>query len=174
MDKKEIGYMFKSGEEYVKGFSSVDNKLYDVRTISGEWTCTQKESEALIIKEGINALAILNVLNCSALEEYLIIPIFEKEVKIEVMIKVTIPNTCGECKFYSEPSYQCHNERGTQAHCAMGYMHGDKRDKSFRNRKYKFCKLEHEGKVWDRVKKAFVEDEGNGDEAPPANFDKIL
>jgi hypothetical protein len=52
-----------------------------------------------------------------------------------------IPEKCGECRFYSEPEYRCHSERGNEAHCALGYMHGDLRDQSYRDSLYPDCQL---------------------------------
>ena len=69
-------------------------------------------------------------------------------MSVEVIIKLKeYPNSCGTCPFYSEPEYRCHNERGNEAHCALGYMHGDMRDVSFRTgrhagEKYSGCQLE--------------------------------
>ena len=52
-----------------------------------------------------------------------------------------IPERCGECRFYSEPEYRCHNDRGNEAHCALGYMTGDMRDASYRQKLYPGCRL---------------------------------
>lgn len=52
------------------------------------------------------------------------------------------PNYCGECPFFRLYDYSCHNERGKEGHCELGYMGGhDMRD--FYG-KYKFvgCKIE--------------------------------
>lgn len=60
----------------------------------------------------------------------------------EVNINIKIPITCGECPFYSEQEYRCHNEIGNEAHCGMGYMKGkDMRDKSFMGSRYIYCRL---------------------------------
>lgn len=56
--------------------------------------------------------------------------------------KTATPKTCGKCAFYSEAPYSCHNERGYEAKCGMGYMNEDMRDKSFRNKMYPGCKLD--------------------------------
>ena len=43
------------------------------------------------------------------------------------------PNTCGECPAFRQYPYQCHNERGYEGHCKLGYMRGqDMRDFSGR------------------------------------------
>ena len=53
-----------------------------------------------------------------------------------------IPLMCGNCKFYSEVPYTCHNERGTQAKCALGYMDNeDMRERSYDHRLFEGCKL---------------------------------
>jgi hypothetical protein len=58
------------------------------------------------------------------------------------------PNSCDNCPFYSEPEYRVHNERGNEAHCALGFMRGhDMRDVSFRKHgregtKHFGCRLE--------------------------------
>jgi len=70
-------------------------------------------------------------------------------MSVTVLLKLKeIPKTCASCPFYSEPAYTCHNERGNEAHCALGYMHGDMRDVSFRRGKlegtrYSGCQLEN-------------------------------
>lgn len=43
------------------------------------------------------------------------------EVNLEIIEKKK-PIACGKCRFYSSTPYVCHNERGYQANCAMGYM----------------------------------------------------
>jgi hypothetical protein len=43
------------------------------------------------------------------------------------------PKACGTCPFYSEIAYTCHNERGNEAFCSLGYFRGqDMRDWSYR------------------------------------------
>lgn len=32
------------------------------------------------------------------------------------------PNNCKECPMFHTTSYSCHNERGTEGHCDLGYM----------------------------------------------------
>lgn len=52
------------------------------------------------------------------------------------------PTRCGECPFFRLSNYSCHNERGEEGDCELGYMEGhDMRDFSGR---YKFfaCKIE--------------------------------
>jgi len=62
-----------------------------------------------------------------------------------VTIKMEMPTTCGKCTFYSEPSYQCHNERGQEAYCALDYMRGnDMRDRSYRNSRFGGCQLKED------------------------------
>jgi len=59
-----------------------------------------------------------------------------------------IPTTCSGCPFYSNVPYTCHSERGTEAHCSLGYMHGDMRDVDFnslsrRDKRYSDCQIEN-------------------------------
>lgn len=57
------------------------------------------------------------------------------------------PATCVECPAFSEQPYSCHNERGMEADCALGYMAGhDMRDYSG---KFLFpgCKIRHDDRV---------------------------
>lgn len=61
---------------------------------------------------------------------------------MKVTIEMEKPRTCGDCKFYSISPYSCHNERGYQANCSMGYMKGhDTRDWDMRNMLFDGCKL---------------------------------
>lgn len=54
-----------------------------------------------------------------------------------------LPKTCGECAYYSQRAYSCHNERGTEAYCGKGYMAGkDMRDQSFMDTKFPGCRLD--------------------------------
>lgn len=67
-------------------------------------------------------------------------------VRVEIELK-ELPTACSKCPFYSNRPYTCHNERGTEAHCSLGYMHGDMRDLDFKSAKYKEekysgCRLE--------------------------------
>lgn len=40
-----------------------------------------------------------------------------------------LPKTCRECPMFSCGEYRCHNERGEQGNCKMGYMrNADTRD----------------------------------------------
>lgn len=53
-------------------------------------------------------------------------------VTVAVTLK-ELPKSCDSCPFYSERPYTCHNERGDEAHCALGYFRGtDMRDCSYR------------------------------------------
>jgi hypothetical protein len=61
-------------------------------------------------------------------------------VTVAVTLK-ELPTKCGECKFYSEGTYTCHNERGKEPHCALGYMNGDMRDQSYKDSLYFDCRL---------------------------------
>lgn len=63
---------------------------------------------------------------------------------MKVVVEMEKPRICGECRFYSERNYRCHNEIGIEAHCGMGYMHGDMRDKSYRSRLYDGCRLDYD------------------------------
>lgn len=52
-------------------------------------------------------------------------------VRIEIKLK-ELPTACSKCPFYTEVSYHCHDERGNEAVCALGYMDScDMRDVSF-------------------------------------------
>ena len=67
-------------------------------------------------------------------------------IRVEIELK-EIPTACSKCPFYSNREYRCHNERGTEARCSLGYMHGDMRDLNFysdryREEKYSGCMLE--------------------------------
>ena len=58
-------------------------------------------------------------------------------------VPVIVPGTCGGCVFYSEPEYMCHNERGNEAHCSLGFMRGhDMRDQSYYHKRFEGCKLD--------------------------------
>lgn len=66
-------------------------------------------------------------------------------VRVEIELK-ELPKACSKCPFYSNRNYTCHNERGTEAHCALGYMTGDMRDVNFNspryeNERYSGCRL---------------------------------
>lgn len=58
-----------------------------------------------------------------------------------IVIKYEQPSTCGKCQFYKEMPYICHNEKGYVPSCILGFMKGDMRDKSYRNKKYPMCGL---------------------------------
>lgn len=68
-------------------------------------------------------------------------------IRVALEIK-KIPKTCSECPFYRNEPYTCHNERGTEAHCLLGYMsHKDMRDVDFRgpclkNERFSNCLIE--------------------------------
>ena len=50
------------------------------------------------------------------------------------------PESCVECPFLREHFYQCHNERGTEFGCTLGYMKGyDTRDIHFKVENKRFC-----------------------------------
>ena len=66
----------------------------------------------------------------------------KKDERIKISVEIVKPQTCGECKFYSSTPYSCHNERGYQANCAMGYMKDhDTRDWNMKNRLFSGCRL---------------------------------
>ena len=59
-----------------------------------------------------------------------------------ITLTIKKPTTCGECPFYSEVPYECHNERGNEAQCSMEFMDDDDmRDKSFKDKLYDGCGL---------------------------------
>ena len=40
-----------------------------------------------------------------------------------------LPKRCNECPAFRQIPYSCHNERGTEGYCELGYMRGyDMRD----------------------------------------------
>ena len=67
-------------------------------------------------------------------------------ISIEIKIK-EIPKSCSECKFLKVREYRCHNERGEESYCLLGYMDGkDMRDVNFKteplkNEKFSGCRL---------------------------------
>lgn len=57
------------------------------------------------------------------------------------------PNCCAECPAYLEHPYQCHNERGWEGDCSLGYMTGaDMRDYNSR-RLYGGCRIRNDERV---------------------------
>ena len=59
-----------------------------------------------------------------------------------IMEESTKPRACGVCPFYSEQSYQCHNERGIESYCSLGFMRGtDTRDRSYQNVLFPGCRI---------------------------------
>lgn len=59
-----------------------------------------------------------------------------------MMKELTKPRVCGVCPFYSERPYQCHNERGMEANCSLGFMRGtDTRDHSYENVLFRGCRI---------------------------------
>lgn len=66
--------------------------------------------------------------------------IFAKTVEVP-----EIPKTCAECPFYYNRVYQCHNERGLESFCELGYMYGyDTRDFWFNKYRFEHCQLERD------------------------------
>jgi len=69
-------------------------------------------------------------------------------IAVEIQVKEE-PTACSKCPFYRNRPYTCHNERGTEAHCFLGYMTGDMRDSDYLknphlvNTKYPGCRLEY-------------------------------
>lgn len=56
-----------------------------------------------------------------------------------------IPKTCDECPFHYTRAYQCHNERGLESFCELGYMRGyDTRDFWFNRYRFEHCQLERD------------------------------
>jgi len=68
-------------------------------------------------------------------------------ISIEIKIK-EIPKSCSECRFLQVGEYRCHNERGNESSCLLGYMYGkDMRDINFRserlkNERFSGCRIE--------------------------------
>lgn len=57
------------------------------------------------------------------------------------------PTRCKDCPAFTLYPYQCHNERGMEADCMLGYMHHhDMRDFSGNDR-FKFCGIEKDPDV---------------------------
>ena len=72
---------------------------------------------------------------------------------MENTITFEIPETCGRCIFYSRHKYQCHNEQGWEASCAMEYMRGnDMRDRKFSKSKFEGCKLHEPNQIIPSIK----------------------
>jgi len=68
-------------------------------------------------------------------------------------IEFEIPNTCGECIFYTIVRYKVHNEEGWEARCNMGYMKNeDMRDRKLGKLKYPGCKLDEENQIIETLK----------------------
>lgn len=68
----------------------------------------------------------------------------EKEEPKEVVmitLRIPLPETCGECPFYSETRWEEYREHGNKACCSMKYMRGDMRDKSFKKERYEGCRI---------------------------------
>lgn len=69
-------------------------------------------------------------------------------ISLEIQIK-EIPKTCSECKFLQVREYRCHNERGDESSCLLGYMSGkDMRDVNFKserlkNERFSGCRIEY-------------------------------
>lgn len=60
---------------------------------------------------------------------------------MKISVEIDKPRRCGECPFYSEREYRCHNEVGKEAYCSKRYMNDDMREKSFKYTLYEGCKL---------------------------------
>ena len=56
------------------------------------------------------------------------------------------PEYCKECPAFKQTPSFCHNERGMEADCELGYMCGDMRD-FVGNIKYNKCKIENDTRV---------------------------
>lgn len=71
--------------------------------------------------------------------------------KIDAEIKLIVdryPNYCAECPMYYQEEYICHNERGVEANCKLGYMDGfDTRDWSGNFSVFHNCKAIVDGKM---------------------------
>ena len=67
-------------------------------------------------------------------------------IKFEIKIE-RYPESCKECPAYSEYPYSCHNERGWEADCSLGYMVGfDMRDYNS-NRLFCGCRIRKDNRV---------------------------
>lgn len=56
------------------------------------------------------------------------------------------PEKCSECPAFTQNQYTCHNDRGLEAGCDLGYMDGDMRD--FRGDiRYNGCRIERDNRV---------------------------
>ena len=65
-----------------------------------------------------------------------------KHKKFVSYIMERYPNTCEECPAFKQTPYQCHYERGLEAHCELGFMSGhDMRDFSGKT-KFSNCNIE--------------------------------
>ena len=57
------------------------------------------------------------------------------------------PERCNECPMFSQMPYSCHNERGMEAGCELGYMsHSDTRDFGGQ-RLFEHCKMRKDPRV---------------------------
>lgn len=57
------------------------------------------------------------------------------------------PEKCNECPAFKQSPYTCHNERGMEANCELGYMDGkDMRDFDGRI-KFKNCSITTDDRV---------------------------
>ena len=76
-------------------------------------------------------------------------------IEYEMIVKYELnryPKNCKECPAFKEYPYQCHNERGMEGDCLLGYMaHSDMRDFSG-NIRFKDCDIENNPDVMIRGK----------------------
>lgn len=70
---------------------------------------------------------------------------FKKRIVLELE---RYPEKCSECPMFHTRPYQCHNERGVEGRCELGYMSGcDMRDFNGRWR-FENCNLENDPDVY--------------------------
>ncbi|MEG1563823.1 MAG: hypothetical protein RR365_08865 [Bacteroides sp.] len=71
-------------------------------------------------------------------------------IKHKISVKLEIeryPERCNECPMFSQSPYSCHNERGMEGGCELGYMeHSDMRDFSGRQL-FNYCKMKKDPRV---------------------------
>lgn len=57
------------------------------------------------------------------------------------------PKCCKECPAFHQRPYTCHNERGLEAECQLGYMAGHDMRDFHGNTRFSGCKIESDPNV---------------------------
>lgn len=67
----------------------------------------------------------------------------ESKVKCETTYVMSkYPTKCKECPCFSQQPYRCHNERGMEAKCSLGYMHREDMRDFYGNTRFFKCRIE--------------------------------